>query len=518
MLKPQASGIVPSPYRGLPIASRTAMGVSGSCCIAGRARPLIPLSSRSSRPWAMASRAPSPRTTMSSTSCSARREQSGCVRESGSMRAYGVLDWLLNVRIDKSTFLAPADVLAALLFVYLLARRPHRGWVITAVTAVALGVAIGWLVTWLVSDVWDVFGLPLTTVVRAWVVMTFAGVFLAVVNLIRTRWWRKLLAVLSIIVFLTAAAAAINIDFGAYRNLKDAFGITPYPPLASRYLNGQVGPVDPTLAQTWHPPAGMPSKGKLGTVDIPATTSGFNARAASVYLPPAALVSSAPKLPVMVMFSGQPGTPADLFTSGHLQGILDAYAATHHGLAPIVVAPDQLGNPLSNPMCVDSSLGQSASYLTVDVPHWITSHLNVAGGPQQWAVGGYSQGGTCALQFGAGHPDLYRSIIDISGEIAPTIGRDTAKKAFGGSAAAYNAVKPLTLLARHAPYQDTLAIFGVGKQDAKYEPIIHAAQRAATAAGMTTDLIQSPKSSHDWNTVRYVLSRAVPEVATRMGL
>jgi len=434
------------------------------------------------------------------------------------VRGYGVLDWLLNIRIDKNTFLVPADVLAALLFLYLLTRRPRRSWVITAVTAVALGAAIGWLVTWLVSDVWDVFGLPLTTVVRVWVVMAFAGVFLAIVNLVRTRWWRKLLAVVSIVVFLIAAAAAINIDFGAFRNLKDALGITPYPPLASSYLNGQAGPVDPTLAQTWQPPAGMPSHGKLGTVDIPATTSGFSARAASVYLPPAALVSPAPKLPVMVMFSGQPGAPSDLFTSGQLQGILDAYAAAHHGLAPIVVAPDQLGNPLSNPMCVDSSLGKSATYLTVDVTRWITSHLNVADSAQQWAVGGYSQGGTCALQFGAGYPNLYRSLIDISGEIAPTIGRDTVKKAFGGSAAAYNAVKPLTLLAKHAPYQDTLAIFGVGKQDAKYEPITHAAVRAATSAGMTTDLIQSPKSSHDWNTVRYVLSRAVPVIATRMGL
>ncbi|WP_308465106.1 alpha/beta hydrolase [Rathayibacter soli] len=429
-----------------------------------------------------------------------------------------MLDWLLDFRIDKSAFLVPVDVVAALLFVYLLVRRPSRRWLITAIAAVVLGAAVGWLITWLVSDVWDVFGLPVTTVVRVWVAMTCAGIFLAVLNLIRTRWWRKLIAALSIIVFVVAAAAAINVDFGAYRNLKDALGITPYPPLASSHLSGQAGPMDPTLAQTWQPPAGMPSKGTVGTVDIPATTSGFSARVASVYLPPAALVPSAPKLPVMVMFSGQPGAPADLFTSGQLQGILDAYAAAHNGLAPIVVAPDQLGNPLSNPMCVDSTLGKSGTYLTVDVPHWITSHLNVADGPQQWAVGGYSQGGTCALQFGAGYPNLYRSFIDISGEIAPTIGRDTVKKAFGGSAAAYNAIKPLTLLAKHAPYTDTVAIFGVGAQDAKYVPITHAAMQAATAAGMTTDLIRSPNSSHDWNTVRYVLSRAVPAIATRMGL
>ncbi|MEO8908051.1 MAG: alpha/beta hydrolase-fold protein, partial [Microbacteriaceae bacterium] len=324
-----------------------------------------------------------------------------------------MFDWLLTVQIDKDSFLIPAYVMAAALFIYLLVRPPRRAWVVRVLVALVLGAALGWLVTWLVSDVWNVFGLPLTSVVRLWVIAAFAGVFLAVANLFRTRWWRKVIAIVSIVVFLIATAAAINVDFGAYRNLKDALGITPYPPLASQYLTGQAGPMDPTLAQTWQPPAGMPSKGKVGTVDIPATKSGFHARVASVYLPPAALVASAPKLPVIVMFSGQPGAPADMFTSGQLPRILDAYAAAHHGLAPIVVAPDQLGNPLQNPMCVDSPLGNSATYLTVDVPHWITSHLNVATAPQQWAVGGYSQGGTCALQFGAAHPNLYRSIIDI---------------------------------------------------------------------------------------------------------
>jgi S-formylglutathione hydrolase FrmB len=339
-----------------------------------------------------------------------------------------------------------------------------------------------------------------------------------VANLWGTRWWRKVIALVSILVFVVTAAAGINVDFGAYRNLKDALGITPYPALASRYLTGHAGTMDPALGRTWQPPTGMPAKGKLGTVKIPATRSGFNAREASVYLPPAALIASPPTLPVIIMFSGQPGAPADVFTSGDVSTILDAYASAHKGLAPIVVAPDQLGHPGQNPMCVDSPLGQSATYLTVDVPNWIRSHLNVGDSPNYWAVGGYSQGGTCAIQFGAGRPDLFRSIIDISGELAPTIGPDTVNKAFGGSTAAYNAVKPLTLLAKHAPYLDTLAIFGVGTQDKKYERIEHTVLPAAAAAGMKTEFIQSPYSAHDWNTVRYALKRALPQVSTRMGL
>jgi hypothetical protein len=35
---------------------------------------------------------------------------------------------------------------------------------------------------------------------------------------------------------------------------------------------------------------------------------------------------------------------------------------------------------------------------------------------------------------------------------------------------------------------------------------------------MKTRLIVSPNSGHDWNTVRYVLTRALPEICARLGL
>lgn len=276
--------------------------------------------------------------------------------------------------------------------------------------------------------------------------------------------------------------------------------------------------MDTTLATTWRPPAGMPTHGTVGMVSIPATRSHFPARKAVVYLPPAALVADAPVLPVLVIFPGQPGAPADMLTSGRVSSTLDAYAAKHGGLAPIVVAPDQLGGPSKNPMCVNSTLGNAATYLTVDVPNWIRSHLQVASSPRYWAVGGYSEGGTCAIQFGAGHPELFGSTVDILGELAPTIGADTVSKAFHGSQAAYNVVKPLTLLAKNSPYADSVAIFGDGAKDKKYAAYARQVKTAAAKAGMGTQLIVSPHSGHDWNTVRYVLARALPELCARMRL
>jgi S-formylglutathione hydrolase FrmB len=429
-----------------------------------------------------------------------------------------MLNWLLALRIDRGTFLIPLDIFVALLLLYLLVRIPMRSWILRAAAALVLGELLGLLVIWLVSDVWNVFGLPLTLVTRLWFSGAMAALSLVIVNLWGTHWWRKTIALVAIPVILVSTAAAINVDFGAYRNLNDALGISPYGPMGLSHLSGQAGRMDPAVGRTWLAPSGMPAQGTVGTVTIPGTISGFTARPALVYLPPAALVPNSPVLPVLVMFAGQPGTPAAVFTAGHLAYTMDAYAAGHNGLAPIVVAPDQLGRADQNPMCVDSPLGNSKTYLTQDVPTWIRSHLRVSDDPRYWAVGGFSQGGTCSIQLGAGHPEVFRTILDVSGEVEPTIGSTTVARAFGGSTVAYDAVKPVNVLDARGPYADTVAIFGVGALDAKYQKNERLMRAAAARSGMVTKLIEAPNSAHDWTTVRYVIAKVLPVLGTRLGL
>ena len=429
------------------------------------------------------------------------------------------MHWLLHLSIGKSSFLLPADVVAVSLFIYLMLRSKRRLFV-RGVAIALLGALVGLIVVWLVSDVWDTFGIALTAVVHVWVVLLFAGVFLAVFNLWASRWWRKVIASVSLVSFLVTAAAGINIDFGAYRNLNDALGISPYSALPVAQLSAHAGTMDASLAKTWQAGdhTGMPKHGMVGMVTIPATQSHFVARKAVVYLPPAALVANPPVLPVLILFTGQPGSPTEMFTSGQVPEMLDSYAAAHGGLSPIVVVPDQLGTPLKNPMCADSRLGKAATYLTVDVRSWILNHLHVATSARYWAVGGYSEGGTCSIQLGAGRPDLFGSTIDILGEVVPTMGANTLSEAFGGSRSAYDAIKPLPLLARHTPYADSVAIFGASAREKRYGAYARQVDAAAARAGMKTRLIVSPNSGHDWNTVRYVLTRALPEICARLGL
>jgi S-formylglutathione hydrolase FrmB len=364
----------------------------------------------------------------------------------------------------------------------------------------AVGVLVGAGIAWLASDVLDLFGVGLSPTTRMWSAALFAGLALVILGLVTLPRRGRVVAVLALPLVLLTAAAGVNSDFGQFPTLRTALGIPVFGALDTK----------PTIG----------THGTVGTVIIPPTLSGFHARPALVYLPPAAIQVHPPVLPVVEMLSGQPGSPQDVFTAGHLASILDGWAAKHGGTAPIVVVPDQLGAPEQNPMCVDSALGNSATYLTVDVPTWVRAHFRVASAPAGWAIAGFSQGGTCAAQLGAGHPELYGTLFDISGELAPKAGtpEQSVQAAFGGSQAVYAAAAPAAILAAHAPYRSLRAILAVGGNDARYLPWTHTLADAATAAGVSTTIIISPGTSHDWPTVRYAWSTAMPLLARALGL
>lgn len=422
-----------------------------------------------------------------------------------------MFDWVLSYRVDSAGFLMVCVLVAAALTVILVVRRgTARSRLLSAVVVVA-GAGLGFLLCWLLGDVLDVFGIDLTLTTRAWSAVAFGGVALAIVSFVRAHAWRIVAAGLAIPAFLLVGAVGINQDFGEFTTVGSALGVSPYESFSA------VPSAHGTIAD-WRASGALPRQGKVEQVDIPAARSNFAHRSALVYLPPAALTANPPALPVIEAFSGQPGQPADLFRSAGLAGLLDHEAAAHHGVAPIVVVPDQLGAPDHNPMCVDGPLGDSATYLTKDVPDWIRTHLPVETDRDGWFVAGFSQGGTCAIQFGAAHPELFGGLLDISGEVAPTIGPNTVALGFSGSAAAYTAAGPLSILSSKAPYRDTVALFGYGSGDSRYGPGVARIAGAAGAAGMTTETFVSQGTAHDWHTVRTVLTLALPSISDRLGI
>jgi S-formylglutathione hydrolase FrmB len=136
----------------------------------------------------------------------------------------------------------------------------------------------------------------------------------------------------------------------------------------------------------------------------------------------------------------------------------------------------------------------------------------------RWAVGGFSYGGTCALQLAVGHPDLFPSFLDASGQQAPTLGdrQSSVAAAFHGDEAAFDAVSPLSELAARR-YPGSAAFLVVGTGDPGYRDQQQAVAAAARAAGMSITATELP-GGHNWGVWGPALATALPWLATRTGL
>ena len=376
--------------------------------------------------------------------------------------------------------------------------------------------AVTALATWLIDNVWRPFPdlLPSTAVFWTW--LALAGIMLAFARqpLLRT-WPRRAAAIGAAVLVLAAGANQVNVSFEAYPSLRVV--LAPWMDPKGVFIRSRK--VAEVVPRHWHPPPEMPKTGVVYKVNIPGLVSGFGARPGYVYEPPAYLTTPRAQLPVLVLLAGQPGNPRQWVDSGRIQATMDAFAQRHDGLAPVVIMPDDLGSTFANPLCMNSRLGEVQTYLTVDLPNWVMSNLQVRppdhGG---WAIGGFSDGGTCAIQLATQAPHLYPIFVDISGQLHPTLGslRRTIWKSFGGNTAAYDRVDPVVVMA-HTRFPDDTGVFVAGKNDKTYTPQQRAMYLAARRAGMQVTFMLLP-GGHSWLVWRDGLEQNVAWLAVKLGI
>lgn len=412
----------------------------------------------------------------------------------------------------------------------LVLRRGRVWWTRAVPWSVGAG-ALSAAGTALVVDVlWRPFPDPLPLRSLLWLGLTVAAVSLAVLRIRSSpprprRVAARLLPLLAVVVVAATGLAEVNQLYYADPTLRSALGLVPrqqvpFAQVAAPAARVVTAPPGMLLADRWTPPPGLPARGTVSEVPIPGTVSGFAARSAWVYLPPAYSSSPRALLPVLVLVAGQPGSPRDWLAGGRLVETMDAFAAAHAGLAPVVVVPDALGSQLAQTLCVDSSRSRAFSYLTVDVPTWIRSTLQVDPDATHWAVGGASAGGTCALQLAVNAPSVYPTFLDMSGQSAPTVGsrQRTVAEFFRGDVAAYRQVNPLDVLASGRLPRGTIAgavVVGVG--DRRYGPGARQVRDALRSAGMDIRYLELP-GGHSWQVWSEALRQLLPLVATRGGL
>jgi enterochelin esterase-like enzyme len=223
-------------------------------------------------------------------------------------------------------------------------------------------------------------------------------------------------------------------------------------------------------------------------------------------------------LPVLVLLSGQPGNTDSWLVSGQLAEMLDAYAAEHNGLAPIVVMPDPFGSNFANPLCVDSPHGNVESYLRRDVPAWIHQNLQTATDRDAWVIGGLSSGGTCAMQMAVRAPETYGRFLDMSGEKQPLDGseKETVRRYFGGDSNAYAAANPVEIM-KTRRFDTTAGRLVVGTADDDYYPQLKQVLAATEAAGMQMTWLELP-GGHSWQVWAPGMRQSLGWLAAKTGL
>ncbi|AIY01040.1 hypothetical protein ART_1441 [Arthrobacter sp. PAMC 25486] len=339
---------------------------------------------------------------------------------------------------------------------------------------------------------------------------------------LRTSPARRILAVVATVVVLAVSGLQVNAYFGEYPTVGSLLGQQPAVstmPLPVPHHSSDSRFMTTAVASGWQQPAGLPRTGTVLAAKIPGTVSGFHGRDALVYLPPAYFAAQRPVLPVVVLVSGQPGSPESWLRSTNLVYDLDAYAASHGGLAPLVVLPDPNGSDEKNTMCMDSALARAGKYMSTDVPNWIKSHLDADTNPAHWAIGGFSYGATCSLQMATRHPDVFQTFMAVAPEREPALASKrsvTIGRAFHGDAAAFDSQLPLTLMARNN-YPNTHGWFASGSSDVTYSANVKVLQKAARRAGMTTESATFP-GGHSWSVANEALKPGLAFVYTRIGL
>ncbi|QOS63539.1 esterase [Rhodococcus qingshengii] len=342
-----------------------------------------------------------------------------------------------------------------------------------------------------------------------WIALAMFGVIGAALVLLRRPGLARGLSVTAFAgLAAIVAVGQVNAQTGTYPTLGSLVGHWPVGSVENVAFDSLPG-AEPWVQRGlptethWQVPVRMPSNGVVTEAAIPGNVSGFDARPATLYLPPAYLADPRAELPVLVLVAGEPGSPSDWLDSGRLATTVDAYASRHSGLAPVVVVPDALGDYDANPGCMDSALGNVATYLDQDVPNWIESNLQVNPDAAQWAIGGFSYGGTCAIEMAVNFPDRYPSFLDFSGQDEPSTGdhEDTVAAMFDGDESAFDAVNARDLMAQNR-YPQLSGVFVAGEDDDIYRPQQEIMFEAARAADMNVDYYTLPggHSGDVWGT------------------
>jgi enterochelin esterase-like enzyme len=313
----------------------------------------------------------------------------------------------------------------------------------------------------------------------------------ALVLAIVLAWWRRralgwvAVGVLSLVV----GSIAVNDYFAYFPTVAD---------VAGRHAKDQASPAK--VATVDARPT-LPARGLVEQVAIPGTTSGFAGRPAEVYLPPAWFASPRPALPVIELLHGSPGMPEDWTRGAQVDVVSDQWATDHGGFAPIIVMPDVNGSFTGNTQCLNGRRGNAETYLVDDVHRFMAERYGARTDRMGWTVGGLSEGGYCAMNLTAAHPDQFATFLNFGGSGRPTHWQRREPH------------HPITTVPAGS---GVAGWFEVGAADGATTREVQAAEAGMRLAGLETHLTLLPGGHHTFRVWRQSFVDSLPWAISRM--
>jgi len=209
-----------------------------------------------------------------------------------------------------------------------------------------------------------------------------------------TRFARGFRAVISVIVVIVATVATVAM--GAYgtpaRAMDTAVGVG-------------AGPVGTVRERLRFSSAALGGRPESYTIYLPAG-----------YADPA---NAAARYPVLYLLHGSPGQPSDWAHGIHIQLMQDRGVAAGTLTPLIMVMPEGNGGVWRDSQYVNTHGGFRAEDLIVhDVVQYIDAHYRTIASSAARAIAGLSEGGYGAMNLGLKHPDIFGTIVSVSGYFA----------------------------------------------------------------------------------------------------
>ncbi len=397
----------------------------------------------------------------------------------------------MNVSLLGGWLPAVLDVVAVAALVVAVGWR-DRQWRVRAVPMIVGGATFGTLIA--AYPAARLLGVtdPLPFHVWLWFGAALAALIVLAAGWRSARWWRRGTAVVAIALATLVFANQINQFVGYYPTISAAVNDWTHTPL----------PGQESMSGLAHDAgtAKLPPAGRLVAVNIPPAYSGFRHRQELVYLPPIWFRGRhRPALPVVELIGGERGGPGDWVRLGNAVQTSDDYARRHHGYAPILVFADSIARFSNDTECVNGPRGNSADHLYQDIPQFIEHTFDASRNPAQWAVAGFSMGGTCALDLVVEHPSTFTHFVDISGDLAPNSGdpAQTLADLYGGNVAAEQANEPLLVMPAHGRYRGVSGLFLTSTAELRHQHEAEELSQAAAKVDIWSRVDISP-GSHVW--------------------